>query len=211
MGSGLLRAVVSLAFLCLIPASAQVIEFESNGLKYYALTRNGLTIMVAPLPAHVRDFAVIQVALSNGGTVPQIVKPEDFQYTREDGTEMTAVAPRTVVSAMTEKASRSDVVKLVTSYESSIYGNTQYKATNGYEQRRQSYMSDFSSTKLRAAAAASAIAFVQTKLMPGQSTDGAIFYPLTGKTVPTGGTLRVRVSGMLYEFPLAQQQPTATP
>jgi hypothetical protein len=208
MGSGLLRVVLLAAFLGLVPASSQVIEFESNGLKYYALTRNGLTIMVAPLPAHVRDFAVIQVAVSNGGGAPQIIKPEDFQYTREDGSELAAAAPRAVVNAMTAKASRGDVIKLVTSYENSIYGNSQYRATNGYEQRRQSYMSDFSSTKLRAAAAASAIVFVQTKLMPGQSTDGAVFYPLLGRTVPTGGLVRVRVAGLLYEFPLSQ--PTTT-
>ncbi len=203
MGPRWHRVVVLAAILSLSPVIAQVIEFESNGLRYYALTRNGLTIMVAPLPAHVRDYAVFQVAVSNGGTVPQTVRPEDFIFTRDDGTELTAVAPRTVVNALTEKASRSDVVKLVTSYEASIYGNTQYRATNGYEQRRQSYMTDFSSTRLRAAAAASAIAFVQTKLGPGQSTDGAIFYPATTK-VPTGGTVRVRAGGAIYEFPLAQ-------
>jgi hypothetical protein len=210
MGSRWYRVAVLAAVLAAVPAFAQVIEFEANGLRYYALTRNGLTIMVAPLPAHIRDFSVIQVAVSNGGKLPQIVRPEDFQYTRDDGTELSAVPPRTVVNSLTEKASRSDVIKLVTSYEQSIYGNTQYKGTNGYEQRRQSYMSDFSNTRIRAAAAASAIAFVQTKVGPGQSTDGAIFYPLAGKTVPTGGTVRVRVSGMVYEFPLAQPS-TPTP
>ncbi|MDZ4798927.1 MAG: hypothetical protein SGI92_12250 [Bryobacteraceae bacterium] len=196
------RVIVLAALVSLCPALAQVIEFESNGLKYYALTRNNLTIMVAPLPAQVRDYSVIQVAISNGGKVPQTLRPEDFLFLREDGTEMAAVAPRTVVMSLTEKASKSDVIKLVTSYEHSIYGNTQYKGTNGYEQRRQSYMTEFTSTKLRAAAAASAIAFVQTKLGPGQSTDGAIFYPASGKT-PPGGTVRVRVGSSVYEFLLA--------
>lgn len=179
----------------------QVIEFESNGLTYQTLSRNGLTIMVAWLPAQVRDFTVIQVAVSNGGTSPQTIRPEDFLFRREDGSELSASPARTVVHSLMERASRGDVVKLITSYENGIYGNTRYKATNGYEQRRQSFLTEFTSTKLRAAAAASAIAFVQTKLMPGQSTDGAVFYPNTNR--PLGpGTVRVRAADSLFEFPL---------
>ncbi len=49
--------------------TAQVIEFESNGLKYQTLTKNGLTIMVASLPSHVRQFTILQVAVSNGSPV----------------------------------------------------------------------------------------------------------------------------------------------
>ena len=86
---------------------------------------------------------------------------------------------RTVVNSLIDRASKSDVIKLITAYESGIYGNSQYKSTNGYEQRRQSALAEFTSTRLKAAAAASAIALVQTKLVPGQSTDGAVFYTLT--------------------------------
>ena len=179
----------------------QVIEFESNGLTYQTLSRNGLTIMVAWLPAQVRDFTVIQVAVSNGGTSPQTIRPEDFSFRRDDGSELSASPARTVVHSLMERASRGDVVKLITSYENGIYGNTRYKATNGYEQRRQSFLTEFTSTKLRAAAAASAIAFVQTKLTPGQSTDGAVFYPNTGR--PLGpGIVRVRAADSVFEFPL---------
>ena len=50
-----------------------------------------------------------------------------------------------------------------------------------------------------AAAAASAIALVETRLAPGQSTDGAIFFPNDGK--PLGpGRLQVRVAGEMFEF-----------
>lgn len=193
-----------LLLLCLESAIfAQVIEFESNGLRYYALSRNGLTIMVAQLPSHVRDYAVLQVAISNGGTRTETVRPEDFLLIRDDGSEVPAVKPRTVVDSMLERASRSDVVKLITSYESSIYGNTQYKGTNGYEARRQSAMTEFTSTRIRAAAAASAIAFVQTKLAPGQSTDGAIFYPSNGKLQTISGTIRVRIAAGNWDFPLS--------
>ena len=52
-------AVVCAAALALCSADAQVIEFESGGLRYQALTKDGLTIMVAPLPTHVREYTVL--------------------------------------------------------------------------------------------------------------------------------------------------------
>ena len=50
----------------LVPASAQVIEFEHNGLKYQTLTHSGVTVMYAHLAAHVREYSIIQVSVSNG-------------------------------------------------------------------------------------------------------------------------------------------------
>jgi hypothetical protein len=188
-------------FTLLAAAHAQVIDFESNGLRYQALTRNGLTIMVALLPAQVKDFTVIQAAVSNGGTAPQLIRPEDFLFVREDGLETPASGARAVVNQLMDRASRRDVIKLITAYENGIYGNTQYKATNGYEQRRQAALTEFTSTRIRAAAAASAIAFVQTKLAPGQSTDGAVFYPHGGRGLGRG-IIRVRAAGAIYEYTL---------
>jgi hypothetical protein len=198
--------VVVVALLTALGSSAQVIEFESNGLRYQALTRNGLTIMLAQLSAPVREYSVLQVAVSNGGGSPQVVKPEDFLFIRENGEQLPAAPARTVVNSLIDRASGGDVVKLITAYEQSIYGNTHYSGTNGYEQRRQSYLA-FSSGRVRAAAAASAIAFVQTKLGPGQSTDGAVFYPTAGR--PLGnGTIRVRAGGAIFEFPLVSSNQT---
>jgi hypothetical protein len=129
------------------------------------------------------------------------VKPEDFLFLRGDGSELPSIPARTVVNSLIQKASRSDVIRLVTAYENGIYGNAKYKATNGYEQRRQTALAEFVSTKLKAAAAASAIAFVQTKLAPGQSTDGAVFYANAGKPLGTG-VMRVRAAGATFEFPM---------
>ena len=190
--------VTALAAVC---GWSQVIEFESGGLKYQTLTKNGLTIMVAGLPSSVRDYAVLQVAISNGSNATWTVRPEDFLFLRSDGAEIPAMPAKTVVMSLVQKASRGDVIRLVMAYEGGIYGNTQYRATNGYEQRRQVAMTEFTSTRLKAAAAASAIAFVQTKLGPGQTTDGAVFYQTAGK--PLGeGTLRVRAAASTFEFPL---------
>src|SRR5258707_13138062 len=161
--------------LCAACAQAQVIEFESNGLKYLTLTRSGVTVMFAVMPHSLHEYATIQVAVSNGSQGPYVIKPEDFTYVRTDGLVLRASAARTVINMLSQKGSGSDVVRLVTAYESAVYGNPRFKSTNGYESRRQAALA-MGSTKLRAMAAASALAMVQTRLAPGESTDGAVFF-----------------------------------
>ncbi len=194
-------AVAGLAcFLAGSLALPQVIDFESNGLHYKTLTKNGLTIMFASLPAHVRNYSILQVAVENGSPISWTVKPEDFLYIRADGQELRAQDANLVVDSLVEKAGRGDVIKLVTTYEGVLYGNPQYKSsTNGYEVRRQSALAEVSSTKIKAAAAASAIAFVKTKLNPGESTDGAVFFDNAGKQLGPG-KLEVHAAGALFEF-----------
>lgn len=180
--------------------SAQVIEFESGGLKYKTLTRNGVTIMFAPLPLQVRDWAILQVSISNGSPVSWTVRPEDFRFEHE-GRTIQALPAGTVVTLVRDHAGRSDVTKLVTAYESTLYGNVQIHSTNGYESRRQSAMAEIGSAKLKAAAAASAIVLAPAKLLPGQSTDGAVFYPNNHK--PLGaGQLVVHEAGEDFVFPV---------
>ncbi|MBX5493906.1 MAG: hypothetical protein IRZ15_01095 [Bryobacteraceae bacterium] len=199
-----LRGVTATLCLLLVCAhlNAQVIEFESNGLHYLTATRNGLTIMFAQLPSTVREYAVMQVSVSNGSDRTWVIRPEDFRFERADGVVLQAVPARTVVNQMIEKATRNDVVRLVSTYEASLYGFGRIQSTNGYEQRRQAAQAELGSIKLKAAAAASAIAFVETKLAPGQSTDGAVFYPTNGK--PLGpGRLIVRAADSLFVFDAA--------
>lgn len=184
--------------LGLLPASAQVIEFETNGLKYQTLTKSGVTVMFAPLGPHVQGFTILQVAVANGSTGPYTIKPEDFSFLRETGEPIPAAPANTVISMLIEKGSRSDVIKLVGTYETAFYGIARMRSTNGYEQRRQAALAE-TSTKLKAAATASALALVQTRLAPGESTDGAIFIPTEGK--PLGhGHLIVRTNTDLFEF-----------
>src|ERR1017187_4697185 len=83
------RAAALLLGVCLsIPG--QVIEFESNGLKYQTITKGGVTLMVAHLPGHVRELSILQVAVSNGSPGPYTIRPEDFSYKKDDGTELHA-------------------------------------------------------------------------------------------------------------------------
>jgi hypothetical protein len=194
-----MKAAAIFLVLAAAPLRPQVIEFESSGLKYKALTRGGLTIMVAQLPTIVRQYAILQVAVSNGSPTSWTVKPEDFRFERAGGPATQASPAKTVIGNLLEKAGRGDVSKLVTAYEAALYSNAQMHSTNGYEARRQSAMAEIGSTRIKAAAAASAIAFVTTKLAPGQSTDGAVFYPNGGK--PLGaGKLTVNAAGETFEF-----------
>jgi len=190
-----------LFFATITSARGQVLEFESGGMKYKALTKSGVTVMFTELPLHVHGYAVLQVAISNGAGVSWTVRPEDFTFQKSTGSSVRALAADTVVRGLMEKASRGDVIKLIASYEAGLYNNAQIHSTNGYEVRRQNAFADVGSNRLKAAAAASAIAMVSAKLMPGQSTDGAIFYPNQGK--PLGnGTLVVNTAGETFTFPV---------
>lgn len=189
----------ALGILFCILAIGQVIEFESGGLHYQTLTRRGVTVMFANMPTHVREFTILQVAVSNGSQGPYTIRPEDFRFVREDGNILHAAAAREVVNILLEKGSRTDVIRLVSAYESGLYGIQRMLSTNSYEQRRQAALAEVQSTKVKAAAAASAIALVQTKLTPGQSTDGAVFFANEGKPL-NGGRLIVNTNTDTFEF-----------
>lgn len=188
-----------LGAVCGSGLTAQVISFESGGLKYQTLSKGGLTVMFAHLPTHLHEYAIIQVAVSNGSRIPSMLRPEDFVFQRPDGSQFRASPARSVVENLLAKGSRDDVIKLVETYEATLYGIPGLRSTNGYEQRRRSAQAELTSTKLKAAAAASAIVLVEARLAPGQSTDGAVFFPNEGK--PLGqGRLRVRLAGQDFEF-----------
>jgi hypothetical protein len=195
-----LLGVCGMALTLLSPrAHAQAIEYESNGLKYQTLTKSGVTLMFAVLPSHLHEYTTIQVAVSNGSEGPYVIRPEDFTYIRDGSVTIRATPARVVIAMLQKKGSGSDVIKLVGSYEAGVYGNVHLRSmTNGYEQRRLAALS-MGSTKLKAAATASAMALVQTKLAPGESTDGAVFFPTEGK--PLGpGRLVVRTNTDVFEF-----------
>ncbi len=181
-------------------AQGQVLEFESGGLKYKALTHGGVTIMFAPLPTRVLGYAILQVAISNGSPISWGIRPEDFRFERDHGETVDALPAGTVIKNLLKRASRGDVTKMIVAYEAALTGNAIVHSTNGYEARRQDALA-IGTGKLKAAAAASAIALVTTRLEPGQSTDGAVFYASSGK--PLGaGRLMVEMAGEKFEFPV---------
>jgi hypothetical protein len=180
------------------PILAQVIEFESNGLNYQTLTRNGVTVMFAHLMPRVQGYAILQTSVANGSSGPYGIKPENFFYVRDSGETIEAAPANSVIAMLVEKGSRSDVIKLVSTYETAFYGIARMRSTNGYEQRRQAALAE-TSTKLKAAATASALALVQTKLNAGESTDGAVFFQTEGKALGPGH-LEVRTNTDAFVF-----------
>lgn len=188
---------LGLVLLC-HSALAQVIEVESNGLTYQTLTRSGVTIMFTHLPGTLHQYAIVQVAISNGSAGPYVIRPEDFTFEKSDGHTIRAVSARTVIDMLLQKATGSDAIKLVTTYESGIYGNPHLRSTNGYETRRQAAIAA-SGTKVKTAVLASALALVQTKLIVGDSTDGAVFFPNDGKPLGSG-RLMVRTNTDVFQF-----------
>ena len=118
--------------------------------------------------------------------VRHVVLPvADFVFYRADGTSVRASTANSVVQMLSEKGGSSDVLKLVNAYELSLYGIPNMRSTNGYEQRRQAALLS-GGNRFRAAAAASAVALTQTKLAPGDSSDGAVFFPTGGKPLGPG-------------------------
>jgi hypothetical protein len=183
------------------PANQLPLDFESHGMEYEALTRNGITVMFAPLPPHIKDFNVVQITITNGSLISWTVKPADFSFVRQDGTVLPSVSADDVVESLLEKASRTDVVKLQLLYESTIYALSNYRPTNGYEQRREAAMGQFINPRIKAAAAASAITFVPMKLKPGGSTDGAIFFENHTREKALGpGRLIAHTCGETFSF-----------
>lgn len=201
-----MTSVPLLLLLAGVHLSAQIIEFESGGLHYQTQTKGGVTVMFAALPTVIREFSVIQVAISNGSKQPWVFRPQDFKFVRDGANHppTPGAEARVVVTDFMRNGGREDVIKLVTAYENGLYGLTRTPSTNGYEQRRQSVMAEMTSSRLKAAAAASAIVLVASRLKPGESTDGAVFFSTQGKPLGTG-KLVIEAGPSVYEFPIADK------
>ena len=98
-----------------------------------------------------------------------------------------------------DRGNHTDLVKLVTTYEKAIYGIPNMKLDNGYEKRRQAALGFGVNQRFKAAAAASAIALVEERVAPGKSTDGAVFFPLEGRGIPSGKVI-VQNGAQIFEF-----------
>lgn len=167
------------------PVAAQVIQFESNGMDYQVLTHDGLTLMCAAMPFKTSRYAVMHVAVSNGSRETWQVDAADFVFEYKDGTVVRAVSEERVVGDFFRTAGRSELLKLQTAYEKALYNNQYIRPNNTYEKRRLSALA-FGPKGLKASAAAAAITFVSGKVGPGDSTDGALFFPTDGRQLGQG-------------------------
>lgn len=157
--------------------------------------------MYAPLPSRIKDYNIVQVTVTNGSLVSWMVKPSDFSFVRADGATLPSMSADDLVESLLQKASRDDVIKLQLLYEDTIYALSNYRPTNGYEKRREAAMAMFVNKGFKAAAAASAITLVQSKLKPGDSTDGAVFFESHSKEKTLGaGRFIAHTCGETFVF-----------
>lgn len=203
-----MRGLAWVAIACAFAVSihAQTLEFESGGLKYQAQTRAGVTIMVAPLPTRILGYSIVQVAISNGSVDPCDIQPENFQFLRPPNTPIRALSPRAVVNDVMNRAGRDDVGRLISVYESALYGNNRLELKYGYEARRKDAMA-IGGTRKSAGAAAAAIVLGSSEVQPGATVDGAVFFPTANR--PMGpGQIIMEAAGERFEFTVA---PPPTP
>lgn len=184
-----------------ITLPAQVIQFRSNGMDYQVLTKDGLTLMCAPMPLKINRYALMHVAISNGSESTWQVDAADFSFEYADGTVVQAMSEQRVIGEFFRAAKRSELVKLQSAYEKALYNNQYIRPNNGYEKRRLSALA-IGPKGLKASAAAAAITFVSGKLGPGDSTDGALFFPTSGRQLGVGRVV-ARLDEQEFEF-LAQ-------
>ena len=192
-------ALCLVAWFCfLFPAAGQVIEFESNGMDYQVLTRKGLTLMCAPMPLKTNQFAVMHVAVTNGSEETRRVDASDFRFEYADGTVVRAAPAGQVVGEFFRTAGRSELLKLQVAYEKALYNNQFIRPNNSYEKRRLSALA-FGPKGLKASAAAAAITFVSGKIEPGESADGAVFFPTEGRRLGPGRVVAT-LEDLNFEF-----------
>ena len=194
-------AVAAVALSAL--AFPQAIEFESGGLKYQAVSKGGLTVMVAPLNTRILGYSIIHVTVSNGSVEKQSLIPEKFRFQPGTGRAIQALSARAVVSDVLNRAGRNDVGRLVGIYEAALFGNSNLELRHGYEARRKDAMA-IGSTRMRAAAAAAAVVLGTHTLDSGESIDGALFLPARNRPLPAG-KLTLEAAGETFEFTLAAE------
>lgn len=189
----------AVAFLAVAaPLSGQVIEFRSSGMDYQVLTRRGLTVMCAEMPLKTARYALVHVAVSNGSKETWQVDTADFAFKYESGKQVQAVSEQRVIDEFFRTARRSELVKLQAAYEAAVYTNQYIRPNNSYEKRRLSALA-IGPKGLKASAAAAAITFVSGKVHPGESTDGAIFFPVAGRSLGQGRIV-AQLGGESFEF-----------
>ena len=170
-------------------------------MAYQVQTHRGLTLMCAPMPLKTGRYALMHVAVSNGSGDTWQVSASDFAFEYGDGTVVRAATAQEVIGDFFRKAGRAELVKLQTAYEKALFNNQYIRPNNGYEKRRLSALA-IGPKGLKASAAAAAISFVSGKLAPGDSTDGAVFFPTAGRELGKGRFVATLDAGH-FEF-LAQ-------
>ena len=195
-----------LAVVLLAPFSgrAQAIDVPYRGLNYSMISRDGLTVMIAPLDLSILDYSAAHVWITNGSRRTIHLEPQLFSARmrtskQPDGAEYIGLSDLIVVQQVMNRAKFGDIMALVRTYERNLYGFRNPDAINYYEVRKQVAAASGGSRKVRAAAMVSAIILPKADIAPGEFREGTIFFQ-TKEKHPQFVELTAHLAGLALVF-----------
>lgn len=188
-------------------ARAQGIEVPYRGLDYSMLSRDGLTVMIAPMQLSILNYSAAHVWITNGTKRTVQVRPEWFTARLRNQrvpqpAEVAGANDATVVTQVMQRARFGDVMALVRAYERNLYGFKNQTALNYYQQRKQIAASEGSTRRITAAARVSALILQKTEIPPGEFREGTVFFPSGDrKSEFLGFSTRLGGESFLFRLP----------
>ncbi len=187
---------------------AQAIEVPYRGLEYSMLSKDGVTVMVAPLELSILKYSAAHVWVTNGTSRAIQVSPQAFTVTarhvsgrhqrQPKPAEYAGAAEGLVVEEVMRKARFGDVMSLVRAYERNLYGFRNPQATGYYQARKQAAAAE-GSRKLRAGAMVSILILPKSDIPAGEFREGTVFFP-TGDKKSELLSFTARVAGQSFVF-----------
>jgi hypothetical protein len=177
-----------LVLLTASPAAAQSIEVPYRGLDYSMVSKEGVTVMIAPLDLILLDYSAAHVWITNGSQETLEVEPRLFRakartMRHPQPAEVGGLSERLVVEQVLRRARHADIMGLVRAYERNLYGFDNNDAINYYQVRKQMAAAEGGGRKMRAAATVSALVLPKTVIPPGEFREGTVFFPATDRNV----------------------------
>ncbi len=205
-----LRMLLLSLIACAV-ASAQSIEFPYRGLDYSMVSKDGITVMVAPMNLNILNYSAAHVWITNGSKRPVHVEPQYFvahaQGSKQPAAaDFAAIPDAVVVTEVMQHARMNDVLALVRAYEQNLYGFRNDNAINYYQTRKQVAAAEGSGRHFRAAAMVSAIMLAKTDVPPGEFREGTIFFSTPDKKPQFLGFV-ARIAGLQFNFTAPTSKP----
>lgn len=199
-----IRWMLALLALAGATAHAQTIEVPYRGLEYSMLSKEGVTVMIAPLDLSILKYSAAHVWITNGSTLTVQVSPQGFSARARSPRQpqpanYVGVSEVLVVNEALKRARFGDILALVRAYERNLYGFKNPQAVNYYQQRKQIAAAEGGSRRMRAAATVSALVLPKTEVPPGEFREGTVFFP-TGDGKPEFLEFSLRLGELSFLF-----------
>jgi len=197
------RTILLLLTLAAACAPAQI-EVPYRGLEYSMLSKDGVTVMIAPLDLSILKYSAAHVWITNGSSRTVQVSPQVFTARARSPRQpqpanYAGVSAALVVNEALKHARFGDIMALIRAYERNLYGFKNPQALNHYQQRKQIAMAEGGSRRMRAAATVSALVLPKTEVPPGEFREGTVFFS-TGDGKPEFLEFSARLGELSFLF-----------